>query len=139
MKTLTTTLLLGLISLLAVGCERILAPQSRVERTLSPELCQPFTVAPGSRVAAYTRSFINRLSLEPEGEIHISIIYVGLYYGKLRFSYAGGGRHLHPPGRGAAEAGQIVRGHAIGFPYSIRIVSIEGEQLTYFLEPGQGC
>ena len=139
MKALLKTMLVGFAVLLTSGCEAVLAPQTRVERTVSPELCQPHRVPPGARVASYTRSFVDRLSLEPEGEIHISINYGGLYYDKLRFTYSGGGHHLHPQGSGRAEAGQIVWGHNIGFPFAIRIIEIDQEELTYLLEPGQGC
>jgi hypothetical protein len=131
-------LLMGSASLLIFGCE-MFAPESREERTVSPELCQPKTVSPGSRVATYTRSFIVQPSLEPEGEIHIIINYAGLSHGKLRFTYDGEGHHLHPPGTGPAEANQVVWGHNVGFPYSIRVVAISGEKLTYYLEPAQGC
>ena len=138
MAGLKIFLLMGCASLLIFGCE-IFAPESREERTVSPELCQPNTVSPGSRVASYTRSFIVQPSSEPEGEVHIIINYAGLSHGKLRFTYDGRGHHLHPPGTGPAEANQVVWGHNVGFPYSIRVVAISEEKLTYILEPAQGC
>jgi hypothetical protein len=138
MAGLKKFLLMGCASLLIFGCE-IFSPESREKRTVSPELCQSNTISPGSRVATYTRSFIVQPSSEPEGEIHIIINYAGLSHGKLRFTYDGKGHHLHPPGTGPAEANQVVWGHNVGFPYSIRVVAISGEKLTYFLEPAQGC
>ena len=134
MSTLFRIFVIGAVALSIFGCEQVLAPRSRVERTIWPKPCQINTISPGSRVAAYTRAFVNRLSLEPEGEIHISILYDGIDHGKLRFTYPGGGHHLHP-----AQPGQSVLGHAVGFPYSIHVVAVENEELTYFLEPGQGC
>ena len=128
----TATLFAAIAVLAVAGCT------VWVKREHTPSRCRLFSIGPDRTVA--TEKIFDRESGARRGGQ--SFRYVGLKDDKLMFeerrwyltSDVYVSEHDAP-----AKPDTVLESHDIGFAYSIRIVSIEGEDITYYLEPAQGC
>ena len=128
----TTTLFMAIAVLAVTGCT------VWVKREHTPSRCRLFSIGPDRTVA--TEKIFDRESGARRGGRNFR--YVGLEDDKLIFEerwwYLTSDKYVSEHDA-PAKPDTVLKSHEIGFAYSIRIVSIEGEDITYYLEPAQGC